>query len=99
MALDLDPKMPVWKQELIREEGIELDKKSFARLMLKYSVATYGIGIFFVEELNEELFEKTNSTETSISVSPSKVTVRQVSTEESKSVAKKVVRKRQVRKG
>jgi len=99
MALDLDPSLPAWKQECIRAEGANLDKQAFCRLMLKYSVARYGIGVFFVEELNEDLRVSTTRTETSMSVSARGVSVTKATTTETKSVVKKVVRKKQVRKG
>ena len=99
MALDLDPSLPAWKQECIRAEGANLDKQAFCRLMLKYSVARYGIGVFFVEELNENLRVSTTRTETSMSVSARGVSVTKATTTETKSVVKKVVRKKQVRKG
>lgn len=55
MALELEPSLPEWKIERIRTEGEQVDKLGFARLMLKYCVARYGVGLFYLSEFDNEL--------------------------------------------
>lgn len=55
MASELDPRLPEWKLNSIRREGEEVDKVGFARLMLKYCVARYGVGLFYLSEFDSEL--------------------------------------------
>jgi hypothetical protein len=100
LALDLDSSLPEWKVEKIREETEPLTKEAFARLMLKYGVARFGMGVFYIDEMFTSINTNTTiTTDTRVSGGRGRLSVRRV-TEETKTTTtvKRTVKKRVTKK-